>query len=99
MDQCQRHSEDRLENTWSEDWQVNVGALLLKGPSETFLRELAIFTEKNTWEEANVLFPAQIKVKIIRPQSRKSPWLTSRDLVKEGGRTGVGKKKNHCSEG
>ena len=63
---------------------MNLGALLPKWPSETFLRELAVFAEKNTWEEAKVYFPSQIKARIARPRSRKSPWLTSRDLVKEG---------------
>ena len=52
MDQRRTRSEERLENTWGEDWGVNLGALLPKWPSETFLRELAVFEEKNTWEEA-----------------------------------------------
>ena len=47
------------------------------------MRELAVFAEKNTWEEAKVFFPSQIKAKIARPRSRKTTWLTSRDLVKE----------------
>ena len=84
MDRRRRRSEERLENTWGEDWRVNLGALLPKWPSETFLRELAVFSEKNSWEEAKVFFPAQIKARLSRPRSRKSPWLTSRDLVKEG---------------
>ena len=84
MDRCRRRSEERVENTWGEDWRVNFGALLPKWPSETFLRELAVFAEKNTWEETKVFFPSQIKARIARPRSRKSPWLTSRDLVKEG---------------
>ena len=63
---------------------MNLAALLPKWPSETFLRELALFAEKNTWEETKVFFPSQIKARIVRPRSRKSPWLTSRDLVKEG---------------
>ena len=49
-----------------------------------FLTELAILGEKNTWEEAKAFFPTQIKARIARPRSRKSPWLTSRDLVKKG---------------
>ena len=63
---------------------MNLAALLPKWPSETFLRELALVAEKNTWEETKVFFPSQIKARIVRPRSRKSPWLTSRDLVKEG---------------
>ena len=84
MDRRRRCSEERLENSWGEDWQVNLGTLLPKWPSETFLRELAVFSEKNTWEESKVFFPAQVKARLSRPRSRKSPWLTSRDLVKEG---------------
>ena len=84
MDRHRRLSEERLENTWGEDCGVKLGALLPKLPSETFLRELAVFAEKNTWKEAKVFFPSQIKARIVRPRSRKSPWLTSRDLVKEG---------------
>ena len=63
---------------------MNLGALLSKWLSEMFLRELAVFAEKNTWEEAKVFFSSQIKARIARPRSRKSFWLTSRDLVKEG---------------
>ena len=84
MDQRRRRSKERQENTWGKDWRVNLGALLPKWPSETFLRELAVFAEKNTWEEAKVFFPSQIKARIARPRSRKAPWVTSRDLVKEG---------------
>ena len=84
MDRRRRRSKERLENTWGEDWRVNLGALLPKWPSETFLSELAVFGEKNTWVEAKVFFPSQIKDTIARPRSRKSPWLTSRDLVKDG---------------
>ena len=63
---------------------MNIGALLPKWPSETFLRELAGFAAKNTWEGAKVFFPSEIKARIARPRSRKSPVLTIRDLVKEG---------------
>ena len=58
MDWCRRRSKERLENTWGEDWQVNLRALLPKWPSGMFLRELAVFGEKNTWEEAKVFFPS-----------------------------------------
>ena len=74
---------ERLENTWGKDWRVNLAALLPQWPSETFLRELAIFAEKNPWQEAKVFFPSLIKARIARPRSGKSPWLTSRDLIKE----------------
>ena len=84
MDRRRGRSEERLENTWGEDWRVNLAALLPKWPYETFLRELAVFAEKNTFEEGKVFFPSQIKARIVRPRFRKSPWLTSRDLVKEG---------------
>ena len=33
MDRRWRRSKERLENTWGEDWQVNLGALLPKWPS------------------------------------------------------------------
>ena len=56
MDRRRSRSEARIENTCGEDWRVNVGALLPKWPSETFLRELAVFAENDTWEEAKVLF-------------------------------------------
>ena len=48
MDRRQRCSEEKLENTWGENWGVNLGALLPKWPSQTFLREFAVFMEKNT---------------------------------------------------
>ena len=67
MDRCQRRLEERLENTWGVDCRVNLGALLPKWPSETFLRELAVFAGKNTWEEVKVFFPSQIKARIARP--------------------------------
>ena len=84
MDWRRRRTEERLENSWVYDWRVNLGALLPKRPSETFLSELAVFAEKNTSEEAKVFFPSQINARIARPRSRKAPWVTSRDLVKEG---------------
>ena len=84
MDRRRRRSEERLEITLGEDWRVNLGALLPQWPSETFLRELAVFTERDTCEDAKVFFPSQIKARIARPRSRKSPWLTSIDLDKEG---------------
>ena len=48
MDQYRKRSEERLKNTLDENWGVNLGALLPKWPSQTFLRELADFAEKNT---------------------------------------------------
>ena len=73
MDRRRRRSEERLEITLGEDWRVNLGALLPQWPSETFLRELAVFTERDTCEDAKVFFPSQIKARIARPRSRKSP--------------------------
>ena len=84
MDWSWRHSEKRLENTLGKDWVGNLRALLPKWSSEMFLRELAIFVEKNIWEEAKVSFPAHMKAGIGRPRSRKPACLTTRDLVKEG---------------
>ena len=43
-----------------------------------------MFSENNTWAESKVFFPDQIKNRLLRPRSRKDPWLTSRDLVREG---------------
>ena len=62
-----RRWEERLENTEGEELRVKLVPVLPKWPSETFLRELAIFAEKKTWEEAKVCFPALIKAIIVRP--------------------------------
>ena len=76
-----RHSERRISGAWGDEWEIDLKKILPKCPSETFLRELAVFAEEHTFEWSKVFFQHQIQARINRPRSRKDSWLTSRDLV------------------
>ena len=64
--------------------EIDLKKILPKCPSETFLRELAVFAEEHTFDWSKDFFQHQIQARINRPQSHKDSWLTSRDLVMDG---------------
>ena len=44
----------RISNVWGEDWEEEMGVMLPAWPAETFLRDLAVYAEKNPWREAEL---------------------------------------------
>ena len=79
-----RLSERRISIVWEEEWQNELKDILPKYPSETFLRQLAVFAENHTLEWSKAFFKYQIEARLERPRSRKDPYLTSRYLVTDG---------------
>ena len=72
-----RHSEIRITAAWCDELEINLKKIVPKCPSETFLRELAVFAEEHIPEYFKEFFQHQIQARIKRPQSRKDPWVTS----------------------
>ena len=74
----------RIANAWGEVWEDEMKEMLPAWPAETFLRDLAVFAEKNPWQETKQYLSNQIVERIARPKTRKYKWLTSADLVAKG---------------
>ena len=55
-----RHSERRISTAWGDEWEINPKKILPKCPSETCLRELAVFAEQYTFDWSKVFFQHQI---------------------------------------
>ena len=81
---CRSHSERRISAAWGDVWEINLKKTLPKYTSETFLRELAVFTKEHIPEWSKDFFEHHIQGTVNRPWSRKDLWQTSRDLVMEG---------------
>ena len=79
-----RHSERRISAGCGDEWEMNLKKILPRCPSETFIRELAVFAEEHTPEWSKNFFQHQIQSGINQLRSHKDSWLTSRDLVMEG---------------
>jgi hypothetical protein len=77
-------AKQRIADVWGEDWEDEMGVMLPSWPAETFLRDLAVYAEKNPWKEAELYLKGQIQKRIAKPRTRKYTYLTSADLVPEG---------------
>ena len=71
----------RIEAVWGEEWEDKI--ILPKCPTETFLRDLAVFAEKNTLEWSEGFLREQIEARQSRPRVRKDSWVayTSHDDI------------------
>ena len=54
----------RIANAWGEVWKDEMKEMLLAWPAETFLRDLAVFAEKNPWQETKQYLSNQIVERI-----------------------------------
>ena len=80
-EQRKNGSRLRLEKSWGDNWETAMRGLLPPWPAESFLRELAVFSEQSPWAEAKLIFKERIKDRIAKPRTSKVTWLTNRDLV------------------
>ncbi|KAF8426529.1 hypothetical protein BGX38DRAFT_1278928 [Terfezia claveryi] len=75
-------AKDRLEATWGAQWEDQVGDLMPPWPAEEFLRELAVFSEKQVdWAAAKLILEARVKERLAAKKTKKVAWLTSRDIA------------------
>ena len=79
-----RYCDRRFYAAWRDEWEIELKKILPKCPSESFLRELAVFAEEHTTDSSKDFFHHQIQGGINWARSRKDSSLTSRDLVMEG---------------
>ena len=83
----------RLVKAWGEDWGEKMGDLMPSWPAAEFLRHLAVYAEKHTWEESLPFFEARIKERIDSLRTKKKEYLMIRDFVSVSvaGKKGKGK--------
>jgi len=75
-------AKKRLEATWGENWEDEVGDLMPPWPAEEFLRGLAVFSEKHVdWAVAKTILQDRIKQRLAAKKTRKVPWLIARDIL------------------
>jgi len=74
-------AKERLEATWGENWEDEVGDLMPIWPAEEFLRGLAVFSEKHVdWAVAKTILQDRIKQQLAAKKTRKVTWLMARDI-------------------
>jgi len=57
-------AKERLEATWGENWEDELGDLMPPWPAEEFLRGLAVFSEKHVdWAVAKTILQDRINVR------------------------------------
>jgi len=72
-------AKERLEATWGENWEDEVGDLMPPWPVEEFLRGLAVFSEKHVdWAVAKTILQDRIKQQLAAKKTRKVTWLMAR---------------------
>ena len=83
----------RLVKAWGEDWEEKMGDLMPSWPAAEFLRHLAVYAEKHTWEESLPFFEARIKERKDCLRTKKKGYLMIRDFVSVSvaGKKGKGK--------
>ncbi|RPB20340.1 hypothetical protein L211DRAFT_852373 [Terfezia boudieri ATCC MYA-4762] len=65
-------AKERLEATWGAVWEDQVGDLMPPWPAEEFLRELAVFSEKNMdWAAAKVILDNRIQQRLVAKKTKK----------------------------
>ena len=47
---CRRYFERRISAAWGNEWEIDLKKILPKCPSETLLKELAVFAEEHIFE-------------------------------------------------
>jgi len=67
-------AKERLEVTWGENWEDEVGDLMPPWPAEEFLRRPAVFSEKQVdWAVAKTILQDRIRQRLAAKKTKKVP--------------------------